>query len=194
MVILLEMTFKILFFGAPLLLAGLAQGLCIKYSWLSRLKRPLDLGLMFRGRRIFGDHKTWRGLVINMVFCTLGTMIQTWLQNNDCISQWLLLLDYKKYGFLAGLLLGFGMTVGELPNSFVKRQLDIHPGKKGKGLLRMAFFIFDQVDLTIGIWIFFFFLIRPSLMLILWSFLLTILLHVIISSVGYLLGMRKSIV
>ncbi len=188
------MTYNILFLGSPLLLAAIGQGLCIKYSWLNRLKRPLDLGLMFRGRRVFGEHKTWRGLVINVVLCTLGTMIQTWLQNNDYVPQWLLLLDYKRYGFLAGLLLGFGMTLGELPNSFVKRQLDIHPGKKGSGLLGAAFFLFDQVDLTIGIWIFLFFLIKPSPVLILWSFLLTILLHIAISGIGYFLGMRKSIV
>ncbi|GAH96436.1 unnamed protein product, partial [marine sediment metagenome] len=107
---------------------------------------------------------------------------------------WLLLLDYGKSGYFFGILLGLGMTVGELPNSFAKRQLEILPGKGKKGLLGVAFFLFDQVDLTIGIWVFFFFLIRPSLLLVLWSFPLTIVLHVTISRVGYLLGMRKTMV
>ncbi len=86
------------------------------------------------------------------------------------------------------------MTLGELPNSFIKRQLDIHPGRRKKGLLGVVFFLFDQVDLTIGIWLFLFFVIRPSVLLVLWSLVLTIVLHVTISSVGYLLGMRKTIV
>ena len=62
-----------------------------------------------------------------------------------------------------------------------------------KGLLEVAFFLFDQMDLTMGIWVFIYLLIRPSLLLVLWSFLLTVVLHVTISSVGYLLGMRKTI-
>ena len=121
-------------------------------------------------------------------------MIQTWLQNGGYLSPWLLLLDYRKYGLVAGILLGLGMTLGELPNSFLKRQLDVAPGKKRGGLLGIAFFLLDQVDLAIGIWIFLFLLIRPSLTLLAWSFLLTLVLHVAVSTVGYLLGMRETIV
>ena len=190
----LEITYQILFLGSPLLLVAIAHGFCIKYDWLSGLKGPLDLGVRLRGRRFFGDQKTWRGLVINMVFCILGTMIQTWLQGKGYLPSWILLVDYRRYRYIVGILLGLGMTVGELPNSFIKRQLDIPPSKRKEGPVGVAFFLFDQVDLTIGIWIFLFFLIRPSLLLVLWSFLLTLLLHVAISSVGYLVGMRKTMV
>ena len=189
-----ETTCQLLLLGSPLFLAAITQGLCIRYDWLGRLKRPLDHGLTFKGKRIFGDHKTWRGLLVNVTCCTLGTMIQAWLQNGGYLPPWLLLLDYRKYGLVAGILLGLGMTLGELPNSFIKRQLDIHPGRRKKGLLGVVFFLFDQVDLTIGIWLFLFFVIRPSVLLVLWSLVLTIVLHVTISSVGYLLGMRKTIV
>ncbi|HUV60237.1 MAG TPA: CDP-archaeol synthase [Desulfatiglandales bacterium] len=189
----LEIICQILFLGSPLLLVAMAQGFCIKYDWLSRLKRPLDLGLSFKENRIFGDHKTWRGFVINLTFCTLGTMIQASLQNRDYLPSWLPLLDYKEYRYLSGIFLGIGMTLGELLNSFLKRQLKIAPGKRRRGILGVAFFLFDQVDLTIGMWVFFFFLIKPSLLLILWSFLITIVLHVTISIMGYLLGIRKTI-
>ncbi len=190
----LEITYQILFLGSPLLLVAIAHGFCIKYDWLSRIKKPLDLGVRFRGERIFGDQKTWRGLVISVVFCTLGTMIQAWLQGKGYLPPWILLLDYRKYRYVAGILLGLGMTAGELPNSFIKRQLDIPPGMRKEGLVGIAFFLIDQVDLTIGIWIFLFVLIRPSLLLVSWSFLLTLVLHVAISSVGYLVGMRKTMV
>jgi CDP-diglyceride synthetase len=190
----LEMTCQILFFLSPLILVAIANGLCIKYEWFRRLKRPLDLGRSFRGRRIFGDHKSWRGLLINVIFCTLGTMIQGWLQNRGYLPQWLYLLDYRDYGYLFGIMLGLGMTFGELPNSFLKRQLEILPGKSKKGPAGVAFFLFDQIDLTIGIWLFFFLLIMPSPFLVFWSIVLTGVFHVIISVIGYLLGMRRTIV
>ena len=190
----LEITSQILFLGSPLLLAGIAQGLCIKYDWLSRLRRPLDLGRAYKGKRIFGDHKTWRGLTINVLFCSLGAIIQAWLQGKGVLPQWLFLLDYKSHALTVGVLIGLGMTVGELPNSFLKRRFDIPPGKSREGPLGIAFFIYDQVDLTIGIWVFLFFLIRPSLWLVLWSLLLTLALHLAVSSVGYFLGMRKTLV
>ena len=209
----LEMTFQIIFLGSPLLLAAIAQGLCIKYDWLSRLRRPIDFGKSYKGKRIFGDHKTWRGVTINVFFCSLGAekhidchspinvffcslgaIIQAWLQSKGDLPQWLFLLDYKSQALTIGILIGFGMTVGELPNSFLKRRFGIPPGKSRAGPLGVAFFISDQVDLTIGIWVFLFFLIRPSLWLVLWSLLLTLALHLAVSSVGYLLGMRKTLV
>ena len=190
----LEMTAQILFLGSPLLLAAIAQGLCIKYDWLSLLKQPLDFGKTYQGKRIFGDHKTWRGLTTNVVFCVLGTLIQAWLQGKGYLPQWLLLLDYKNHALLAGILLGLGMTAGELPNSFLKRRFEIPPGESRAGLLGIVFFLYDQVDLTTGIWVFLLFLIRPSLWLVLWSLLLTLVLHLSVSSVGYLLGMRKTLV
>ncbi len=190
----LEMTFQIIFLGSPLLLAAIAQGLCIKYDWLSRLRRPIDFGKSYKGKRIFGDHKTWRGLTINVFFCSLGAIIQAWLQSKGGLPQWLFLLDYKSQALTIGILIGFGMTVGELPNSFLKRRFGIPPGKSREGPLWVAFFISDQVDLAIGIWVFLFFLIRPSLWLVLWSLLLTLALHLAVSSVGYLLGMRKTLV
>ena len=190
----LEMTCQLMFLGSPLLLAAIAQGLCIRYDWLSWLKRPLDFGLIFRGKRLFGDHKTWRGLVINLVFCGLGASILGWLQNKDYLPDWLFLLNYRNSGYIVGILLGLGMTLGELPNSFLKRRIEISPGKKKGGLVGIAFFLFDQVDLTIGIWIFLFFLMSPPLLLVLWSFPLTIVLHITVSSAGYLVGMRKTLV
>jgi fatty acid desaturase len=100
----------------------------------------------------------------------------------------------KAARYVAGILLGLGITVGELPNSFLKCQLDISPGMTKEGPVGAAFFLFDQVDLTIAIWIFLFFLIRPSLLLVSWPLLLTLVFHVPISSMGYLGGMRKTMV
>jgi hypothetical protein len=190
----LETTCQILFLGSPLLLAAVAQGLCIKHDWLKLLKRPLDMGRTYRGRRIFGDHKTWRGSLINVFGCTLGALIQGRLLAQASFPPWLPLLDYDRHALLAGILMGAGMSFGELPNSFLKRQMEVPPGTQKKGVLGVAFFIFDQVDLVIGIWLFLFLLVRPTLPLILWSLVLGLPLHVCVSTVGYLLNMRKTLV
>lgn len=187
------MTGQLLYFGAPLLLAALLHGFCIKYDWLSFLKKPIDLGIGFRGKRIFGDHKTWRGFFMNVVGCCSGTAIQATLQKGGLIPDQILWVDYTKEGWLVGLLLGLGTTIGELPNSFLKRQIGIRPGKKGKGLWAIVFFIYDQIDFVIGIWICLFFLVKPSALTVLWSFLLALLLHLAVSTTGFLLGMRKTL-
>ena len=45
-----------------------------------------------------------------------------------------------------------GYIVGELPNSFLKRQLDIAPGAAASGTLStMVFWCIDQVDFLAGI-------------------------------------------
>jgi len=191
---LLELTCQLLYFGAPLLPTALVHGLCIKYDCLKILKWPLDFGASFRRKRIFGDNKTWRGFVINVLFCTLGTIIQAQLQSAGHIPQWLPLLDYEQYGLITGLLMGTGMTLGELPNSFLKRQLAIPPGRKSSGIMGGVFFLFDQVDLIIGIWVCLYHIVKPSLSMVLWSFLLMIILHAAVSTTGFLLGMRKTIV
>ncbi|MBW2064359.1 MAG: CDP-archaeol synthase [Deltaproteobacteria bacterium] len=189
---LLEMTAQVLFFASPLLITAVAHGVIIKYDLLVPLKRPLDLGLTFKDRRVFGENKTFRGLLIHLVFCCIGTLIQAWVQESGYVPRWVLLLDYGRHWFISGVLMGLGMTIGELPNSFVKRQLGIAPGERGKGLVGALFFVLDQVDLAIGIWAFLYLLVRPSVLLILWSIFLTLILHVGVSALGYVLEMRKT--
>jgi len=126
-------TFQLLFLGSPVLLAAIAHGLTIRYDVLPFLRKPLDFGLHFRRKRLFGNNKTWRGLAVHVAFCTLGATIQGWFQEQGITPRWLPLFDYTKQGPLVGFLLGLGMTLGELPNSFLKRQLDIPPGQRASG-------------------------------------------------------------
>jgi CDP-archaeol synthase len=185
-------TYQLLFFGSPLLLAALGHGICLKYDLLRFLKKPLDFRLSFRGKRLLGENKTWRGLAIQIICCTLGGVIQGWLQKQGFIPHWLPFLDYTELGPLIGLLLGLGMTLGELPNSFLKRQFDIPPGQRKRGIAGALFLVLDQVDLTLGIWFFFFLLVNPALLLVVWSLVLTLVLHLSVSSLGYILRMRKT--
>jgi hypothetical protein len=185
-------TYQLLFFGSPLLLAAFGHGICLKYDLLRFLRKPLDFGLSFRGKRLLGENNTWIGHVIHIFSFALGGAIQGWLQKRGFIPHWLPFLDYAEIGPLIGVLLGLGMTLGELPNSFLKRQFDIPPGQRKGGFWGALFFVLDQVDLTLGVWLFFFFLIKPPMLLVTWSLALTLVLHLSVSSLGYMLKMRKT--
>ena len=173
-------------------MAALVHGICLKYDLLLFLKKPLDFGMSFRGKRLLGENKTWRGLVIQISSCTLGGIMQGWLQVLGFIPHWLRFLDYAESGSLIGLLLGLGMTLGELPNSFLKRQFNILPGQRKEGFQGVLFLVLDQVDLALGVWFFFFLLVKPPLLLVVWSLALTLGLHLSVSSLGYILKMRKT--
>ena len=183
---------RLLFLGLPVFPTALVHGLCIKYDWLHFLNKPLDFGGRFRGKRIFGDNKTWRGVVLYILCCTLGGAAQGRLLAAGLAPDWLSLFDYRSKGFLIGLLIGLGMSLGELPNSFFKRRMDVAPGLKGRGALGVFFLVFDQIDMTLGIWVMLGFLKWPSRQIFLLSLALTFVAHMGVSGAGYLLKMRKT--
>ena len=45
----------------PVLGAALAHAPVLRFDLLRALKQPIDARTTFRGRRLFGDNKTWRG-------------------------------------------------------------------------------------------------------------------------------------
>ena len=52
---------------------------------------------------------------------------------------------------MAGALFGFVYVLFELPNSFLKRRLDIQPGKTAQGGKGALFFVIDQIDSLLGV-------------------------------------------
>src|SRR5580658_10341237 len=109
---------------APILLGFVAHGLCIRFGLLSPLTRPIDAGLTFRGQRLLGDNKTWRGLVAVGIGTALGFLLRAALDSQAAMEPaW---LGQVSAGTLAfGFLAGVSAMAFELPNSFLKRQLGI---------------------------------------------------------------------
>jgi hypothetical protein len=185
-----DLAFLSLFF-IPMGMVALAHGFVLKYDLYPSLKVPLDLGYSFRGKRIFGDNKTIRGVLVHLLFSLIGTFFSQYIQ------AWLLpssisLLDLSSHWLKVGLIFGLGMSLGELPNSFVKRQLGIRPGERPIGWGRIFFFVMDQVDMVLGIWIFFFLFFKLPCRLFVISLILSIMLHPTVTWIGYMLGMRKT--
>jgi CDP-2,3-bis-(O-geranylgeranyl)-sn-glycerol synthase len=140
-----------LFLLATFVLAG-----CAQVTWLAsrrsrRFAIPLDGGATFRGRRVFGANKTLRGLVV-MVPATAATfaLVAHVAGRGRPEAAGLRALPIWQYALL-GAWVGLGFMLGELPNSFVKRQLDIAPGTRAHGPARaVGQFIGDRMDSGIG--------------------------------------------
>jgi CDP-2,3-bis-(O-geranylgeranyl)-sn-glycerol synthase len=132
-----------LWFFVPAYLANMAPVLV--GDRLRSLDRPMDFGCTLRGRRLLGEHKTWRGFVVGVVTGVVVFALQRaahragWLGSLACI-------DYEHATLVPGLLLGAGALTGDAVKSLFKRQLDIAPGASWIG--------FDQIDFLAGAWLF----------------------------------------
>ena len=130
-------------------LAGTAQTAWFASPASRRFAQPLDAGVLLRGRRLFGENKTRRGFVV-MVPASAASFALLALLAGHPATLGLWPLSIPGYA-LAGAIAGFGFMAGELPNSLVKRQLDIPPGGVARGRLASAsHFALDRVDSGIG--------------------------------------------
>src|SRR5262245_20951427 len=183
---------QLLYLFAPLLVAVVFTGLTLKRYWLRALARPIDGGATFRGRRVFGDSKTWRIVVVAVVVCMAGVTVQKHIVGAR--AGWVALVDYVRANpLLLGAALGVGATAGELPNSFLKRQLGIAPGKTTSGAAGAVFWVLDQVDLLVLTWPLLLFWIRPPGAVVALSFVMALVLHPLVAAIGYVTGMRKTL-
>lgn len=182
-----------LYLFSPLLAAAVLAGLIQRHDRLTWLKRPIDGGATFRGHRVFGDNKTWRGVACALVGCIAMVWVQKSLIGDR--AGLLAVIDYQEVNpFVLGVALGLGAILGELPNSFVKRQLGIAPGHGGSGIQGPFFYLWDQVDFLTTTWPLLLFWIKPGWSLVLMSFVLTPAVHQLISLAGYLIGARRQAV
>src|SRR5436190_6598745 len=139
------------FLLAAFTLAGFFQTAWLAMPASQRFAMPLDGGLTFRGRRVFGDNKMVRGFLVmapatGVSFALLAAL----LSNSPAGLAGLWLLSPASYALL-GMWAGLGFMAGELPNSFIKRQFDIAPGAAAHGrVARPFFFIVDRLDSIIG--------------------------------------------
>lgn len=118
------MFFELLFIIFPILAAGLTFIFFLKHTKTRALDFPLDFGCKWRKKRLFGANKTIKGPFCMGFFSTIyGLFVFQLLKSHLNLNQ----LDCAV--FINFLLIGFVYSLGELPNSFIKRQLTIMPGK-----------------------------------------------------------------
>lgn len=133
------MILRVLWLFVPAYLANTSPVLV--HGHFERLAVPIDGGRTFRGRRILGDHKTWRGILSGVVAGTVVYELQRLLATSGLTDD-LSLIDYARYPLAPGLLMGLGAGVGDAIKSFFKRRVGIAPGASWP--------VFDQLDFFAG--------------------------------------------
>lgn len=162
------MIIKALYFMLPAYFANMAPVLTKNY--FKKYAVPIN-------EKLFGGHKTYRGLVMAIVFSLVVIFIQKLIGFNSIV-------DYNKENILLlGFLLGFGAMFGDLVKSYFKRRIGIKPGE--------PWYVIDQLDFPLGAMLFasfaHSFTWQEFLIIIVGSFILTVL----VNHVGYYLGIRK---
>jgi hypothetical protein len=133
---------RVVWLAVPVVVAALVHVIVLKYRWLEPLRIPLDRGASWRGRRIFGDNKTLRGAIVMIGVSIIAAALQGVFRLPS-----LEYFDYDEANLpIVGLLLGLGFVIGELPNSFVKRQRQVAPGAHAGIWHTLA----DQLDSVVG--------------------------------------------
>jgi CDP-2,3-bis-(O-geranylgeranyl)-sn-glycerol synthase len=177
-----ELFFALWFF----LPAGIANVTPIFVSHIPFLKQwnyPLDFGHKQNGKRIFGDHKTIRGLVSGVILGTFSSLILFYLSYKLLATSYHLpYWYYQTNPILLGFLLSFGALLGDAVKSFFKRQLNVKPGN--------TWIPFDQIDyiaggLLLGSFVHVLTLLQYGLIFVLW-----IGVHVLSTFIGYFLHLK----
>jgi len=102
--------------------------------------KPMDFNRSWRGNRILGDGKTWRGFIGGAVVGLIFGGVELLLQNLYPWAQYALPEYYITVPVI--LALSFGSLLGDLGGAFIKRRLGLARGEKAP--------ILDQYDFVIG--------------------------------------------
>lgn len=178
-----ELIFVFWFFG-PAGLANIAAFSSGKIYLLKKLHYPVDCGLKFRGKRVFGSHKTVRGFIAGIIVGIATVYLEIFLYEHLGFVREMVFLNYSKIDpLLLGFLSGFGALAGDAIKSFFKRQMSIPPGR--------SWIPFDQIDYILGGIFFTAFYIQLTFPQYILLTALWVLLHPFVSFIGYLLRFKE---
>jgi len=181
--ILKEIFFAYWFF-LPVGFATLGAFFSAKIPYLKKMSYPADFYLKFRGKRVFGSHKTIRGFIAGIICAIITVYIQIFLYDNSNFLRETLYIDYYTIDpIVFGFLCGFGSLAGDALKSFFKRQSNISPGK--------SWFPFDQIDQIVGGILFTWFYIYLSLSQYIFITIIWFLIHPLMTFLGYLTRLRR---
>lgn len=161
----------------PLVIAGFLHMFLVKKNLLFFLNKPISMHL-------FGKNKTYRGFIAMPVLTYIGLLCSQWIpffkvQNLTHVQ----LLNL-------GLWLGLFYALFELPNSWMKRRLNIEPGKT-PDKNKLLFIFIDQADSVAGCLCVYVFFMDLSLMTLGLVILLGPSLHLLVNYLLYMCKLRK---
>jgi CDP-2,3-bis-(O-geranylgeranyl)-sn-glycerol synthase len=143
---------RVLYFFGPAYAADLSP--LLARELVRGFDVPLDGRVTFRGKRLLGSHKTWRGLIACVVAGIVTYEVQRLLYEAGLLRD-LAQVDYSHHVVLPGFLMGLGAGVGDAVKSFFKRRAGIAPGR--------TWLFFDQLDSFFGALVFVSLVVVPPL-------------------------------
>jgi CDP-2,3-bis-(O-geranylgeranyl)-sn-glycerol synthase len=172
----MEFLLSAFLFFLPAGVANASPVFANRTPWLRRWKTPLDFGKSWKGHRIFGDNKTWRGFLFGILTGGVTSLLIAYFFIPNSYDAW--------HTFLIGALLGAGALSGDAVESFFKRRNGVAPGK--------SWFPFDQIDYIIGGLVFVYPLTLIPFVLMGGILVLYFGLHLLVAYLGFLTGFKKS--
>ncbi len=152
----------------------------------------MDFGKSWRGKRIFGDGKSWRGFFGGAFSgIALGLILIGISHIFDPAEHW----GYGPFWQCAGIVctLSFGAVLGDLCGAFIKRRLGMERGEKAPGL--------DQYDFVAGAllftalsfpeWTYSTYIEGWNILALIFLILIMFGIHRIVNIVGFKAGLKK---
>jgi len=150
---------------------------------LKKGNHPIDGGRKFRGQPLFGEGKTWEGLIFGTFLGGLIGLVEMLAYPYLPFSLSPEPLNIIPMTPILGLLLGFGALAGDIAGSFIKRRLRISRGKHAP--------LLDQEDFLIGALLLSLLLVSLEIEWVILLAVITPVLHITANAIGYLLKIKK---
>lgn len=175
----------LIYFFLPASFANMAPIFAKRWGWLDWSNVPIDAGKQWRGQRILGDHKTWRGLIAGVLIAVACALIQWWLYDQSQGLQDFYRIDISQLNpWLWGSALALGALGGDALKSFFKRQIGIAPGQN--------WVPFDQLDAVFGTMFVAWLLIEMPFKFYVYMIFIGLFLHPLINLLGWLLRLKEN--
>lgn len=171
---------KMLWLMLPAYLANPAAAVSAK---IGKQGKPIDFGKNYKGKRIFGDGKTFKGFFTGVLFGIITAFVENQV-NTSIFNNFMPVFNY-----ISIISLPAGAMLGDLIASFFKRRLGFARGQ--------AFPLVDQLDFVFGAWIITliftgsWFLQNFTIYIIIATLLLTPILHLFVNMIGYKIGISR---
>ncbi|MDZ7798548.1 MAG: CDP-archaeol synthase [Patescibacteria group bacterium] len=172
---------KITWYSLPL---GLANMMPVIFNrWFGFLAKPVDFSAKIKNQRLFGAHKTWRGILAALIGGALIFIIQKHAFVNSDFFRSISIINYSEKSIWMGTIMALGAIIGDLVKSFFKRRLNIKSGH--------SWIPFDQIDYTLGGMIFSFPFFIPPADVFVSLVALGFIFHIGINIIGKFIGLRR---
>lgn len=118
---------ELLYLTLPAFVANMMPVFAARLAVLPSLAKPMDAGRTWRGKRILGENKTWRGTIAAVFGSTVVVLVQFYEGFPLTIET--VVYDSVALAIAFGVLVGLLVIVGDGIGSFIKRQFNFKSGQ-----------------------------------------------------------------